>query len=358
MKILLIAPIAPPFGGLATWTDEFVKATQGKAEVDCVNTNYPGKNPIETGRRSVTGELARAFGIWKAVWKKCKNTEYDVVHLNTPCSLFGNLRDGVTMLLVGLRRASKVNVLHCHCNLCDFVGDDKKRLWVFKAFLRRFDCVFVLNRQSLDYMKKISDAKAVYMPNFIGASEGGEKIYRPSDGGLRVLFSGRQTLLKGIDIFIRVAQTAKKNNDALTFQVIGNTSANMERFDELPDNLKIFGQLAHDEAMKMLRDADVLLFPSRTEGFPLAVLEAMMLGTPVISSDVGAVSQMLSGTGSIVLDSFDPADYYEALKKYLPTEVRQDIGARGKERYRKYFTPASVCDSILQEYEHLLNNVK
>ncbi len=355
MKVLLISPIAPPFGGLSTWTDEYVKATKGMLDIDCVNTNYTGKNPIESGKRSITQELARSVHIWRSIRRKCKKTKYDIVHMNSPCSAFGNLRDCVSMLLIGLYHASGANVLHCHCNLNDFVGYGKRRLPIFKLFLKRFDCVLVLNEQSLDYIKEISAVKTVCIPNFISDLKTEEKRFHEAENGLKVLFLGRQTTLKGVDVFIRVAEIARQNGDGFSFRIVGNTSANMEHYTDLPDNIKIYGQIGHDEALRMLYDADVLLFPSRTEGFPLSVLEAMMVGTPVISSDVGAVSQMLENTGSIVLDSFEPNDYYEALKKYLPTEVRQRISTREKERYRTYFSPEPVCNLIIREYEKLLN---
>ena len=54
------------------------------------------------------------------------------------------------------------------------------------------------------------------------------------------------------------------------------------------------GQLAHDDALAVLRDSQAMIMPSRNEGLGLAILEAGIVGVPVIASDIGPFREMLA----------------------------------------------------------------
>ena len=64
--------------------------------------------------------------------------------------------------------------------------------------------------------------------------------------------------------------------------------------------------------------ADVFLMPSRSEGLPLALLEAMAAGLPAVATDVGAVGEVLeSGVSGLVVPPEDPAATATALQDLL-----------------------------------------
>ena len=64
-----------------------------------------------------------------------------------------------------------------------------------------------------------------------------------------------------------------------------------------------FALLGHvDDMPKVLAEADVVVVPSRAEGIPLIVLEAMATARPVVSSAVGAVSEALDSSTGILIE--------------------------------------------------------
>ena len=61
--------------------------------------------------------------------------------------------------------------------------------------------------------------------------------------------------------------------------------------------MNIVGEVDHDTVLAELLQADLFVFPSYTEGFPNVILEAMACGCPIVSSDVGAIPEMLDMNG-------------------------------------------------------------
>ena len=62
--------------------------------------------------------------------------------------------------------------------------------------------------------------------------------------------------------------------------------------------MNIVGEVDHDGVLAELLQADMFVFPSYTEGFPNVILEAMACGCPIVSSDVGAIPEMLDIEGT------------------------------------------------------------
>ena len=98
-----------------------------------------------------------------------------------------------------------------------------------------------------------------------------------------------------------------------------------------------------------LADADLLCVPSRSEAFPLAILEAMARAVPVAASAVCAVPEMLDhGRTGFVVDPVSVEGWRDALADILadPDELPR-IGHRGYERLQKHYTIEAMTDAYL-----------
>ncbi len=92
--------------------------------------------------------------------------------------------------------------------------------------------------------------------------------------------------------------------------------------------------------VSLIRGAKSVLFPSLYEGFGLPILEAMKLGTPVLSSQEGPIPEV-AGDGALLLDPYDTRAIAEGIRELdSNAELRVSLGARGRKRANLYSAEA------------------
>ena len=109
------------------------------------------------------------------------------------------------------------------------------------------------------------------------------------------------------------------------------------------------GLIPRRDVLAIVRGAVAMTFPSRYEGFGLPVLEAMSLGTPVLSSDAGALPEVTGGAARL-LPVDDPDAWVDAMTRMLEDgEERQRLVDAGHVRVTG-FTWRNKADCILDAY--------
>jgi glycosyltransferase involved in cell wall biosynthesis len=103
----------------------------------------------------------------------------------------------------------------------------------------------------------------------------------------------------------------------------------------------------------LIRGARALVFPSLYEGFGLPVLEAMMLGTPVITSAKGALEEV-TGEAALLVDPYDVDDIARAIAAIVnDPDLRGELSRRGVAQAAK-FSPAHYRQRVESLYASLL----
>jgi glycosyltransferase involved in cell wall biosynthesis len=125
--------------------------------------------------------------------------------------------------------------------------------------------------------------------------------------------------------------------------------ANLAASLGVTDRLHLLGELPWDSAIQIVRRATLFVFPSHYEGMPLALLEAMNLGLPIVASDIPSVREVLGDSG-ILISTQSVTEIANSVTGLLSNPERRGLlGARALER-SKDFSPERVTDA----YEHLL----
>ncbi len=111
------------------------------------------------------------------------------------------------------------------------------------------------------------------------------------------------------------------------------------------------------EPWRAYSEADVVAMSSISEGFPFAIIEAMLSGATIVSTDVGGVREAIADTG-LMVRAGEPEQMAEAILKLLllPPEERSQYGKRALERSLKLFTQKTFLSEHLDTYYKLLNN--
>ena len=103
------------------------------------------------------------------------------------------------------------------------------------------------------------------------------------------------------------------------------------------DTVDFLGTVPYDEIPAVYRSADVVVLPSESEGLPRTVLEALATETPVVTSDLPQLRDIVTGVGRTVTPDRSGA-LADAVTELLKDEqLRTAYGRRGRERVEKKF---------------------
>ena len=174
-----------------------------------------------------------------------------------------------------------------------------------------------------------------------------------------VLFGslGRLVDEKGYDILIKAAIALNKDKELAHFLIAGSGPLYNDLSKQISKQgggnyIHLLGNL--DDAAGFLGNLDAFVMPSRSEGFPIALLEALAVGLPCIVTDLGGISEMVGLDSAMLIPSESPEDLESALKKFLNSSVRQFYSYKSVQIAKKYSVKKSALE-LNETYVTLLH---
>ncbi|WP_219918550.1 glycosyltransferase family 4 protein [Rhodanobacter sp. PCA2] len=110
-----------------------------------------------------------------------------------------------------------------------------------------------------------------------------------SDKPFRLLYVGGWKSLKGVDL---LAPIMRELGEDFVLHYTGEAAATRDCAG-MPDNMHDLGRLSRDGVITAMQRADVLLFPSRSEGFGMVASEAMACGLPVVATRGSSLAEVI-----------------------------------------------------------------
>lgn len=156
------------------------------------------------------------------------------------------------------------------------------------------------------------------------------------DGQVVVGCCGSVEHRKGADLFIAAAAETRRlaPDSDLRFIWVGDIDPTRPPDDN--ESVEFVGTRANP--YPIMQRFDIAALPSRDDPFPLVVLEAMMLGKPVVAYDVGAVSEQIGPTG-ILVTSEDVVGFAKAIVKLIEDpDVRRTMGSQAQRRAIEFYS--------------------
>lgn len=151
--------------------------------------------------------------------------------------------------------------------------------------------------------------------------------------GLKLLFFGRFDRQKGLDILLSAFKRVRRTD--VTLHLVGEAEyADESRLDLSDPRIRRHGWVPHMELNGWLAAADALIVPSRWEGAPLVVLEAMRNRTALIASSHSAMPEMLDQGAAGMLFPLDKPDQLTTIIESLEPEALTALGDVGFAHYQ------------------------
>lgn len=168
---------------------------------------------------------------------------------------------------------------------------------------------------------------------------------------------GRLSEEKGLDVLVRALPLLP----GVTAVLVGD-GPERKPLEQLANDLGVGGRVVItgwlDDARRHLPSLDLLVLPSRFEGFPLALPEAMLAGLPVVAADVGSVAEAVvhEETGLLIRPTEDPKALADPIRRLLGDQAtRARFGARGRALALERFTAARMARAFETLYAEVLD---
>ena len=91
---------------------------------------------------------------------------------------------------------------------------------------------------------------------------------------------------------------------------------------KLNDKVKFYGQVKNKDLIKFYKRAAIFCFPSKSEGFPKVIVEAMASGTPIICSNIPVLRYLINDSNGYILESLDSDNIVNGINSIIVDKNR------------------------------------
>jgi len=230
---------------------------------------------------------------------------------------------------------------------------------LFEGILSSQNCkkvIFWSHTAARSFLRDVDVASKVsVVPPFVETPARNSKA--PRSEIPTVVMVGTQAMRKGADVLVDAFQRLDPGTARL--MIIGIVNEGLRRKIAENRNIVHIPYLTHELVVRdVLPNADIFCLPSRAEGSPISILEAMASGLPVIATDVyGIPEEVRHGLSGILVSPNDAAGLHEALLRLLAdTKRRKKMGRIGRRIVEKKFSPKRVAHLITRIYDDALSD--
>lgn len=343
-KVLMIGPDLALHGGIVSVVKGYLDG--GLPQV-CEGFEYLGTG-VGSSKLGKSVAFARALARYGRIMP-----EYDIVHLHI--SARGSYKRKSIMARMA-RKAEKRIILHDHdgefAKTFEEGGDDYRRN--VRETFGLADCVVVLSEEWRDYF-----AENVCDPNKITVVHNGVAVpAKPCSpcSHQDVLFLGRLDANKSPDVLLRASREVLKRfpETKIVFGGDGEVEKNKALAKELgiENRCEFHGWVTGKEREALFGRAAVYCLPSKNEGLPMSVLEAMARGIPTVATAVGGVPRVIEdGVNGFLIDVDDVGALSDKLAVLLREPgLRKKIGAASRDSVARSFGVDRGIKQLLMLY--------
>ena len=297
---------------------------------------------------------ANDFASWKKLQAIIDDFKPDIIHSHT-------FKAGLLVRL-GKKRAPIVHSFHGH-HIYDPEFGPIRRVGINlieRLLARKCDAIVTIGKRVMEELlaKRIGQPSQ-YFPISPGIGDlklaDGNRVRKRFGIGLNevvVVWLGRFTKVKRPDRVIEIA----KELPEISFVMAGGGELMDSVWESAPSNVKLVGFQSKNEMWSI---ADVGLCTSDSEGMPLALIEAQMAGVPVVSTDVGSVSEIVEDYKTGRLAGRESHQLTAALKDVVISISKSDgMQKASRTRALKLFSADVMAEAHLRLYRQLLGKVE
>jgi glycosyltransferase involved in cell wall biosynthesis len=225
---------------------------------------------------------------------------------------------------------------------------------------RRADVVVSVSEAAARMLRKRRIESTVV---YEAVTDPGARARPRHDGRLVVGTLATVSKRKGSDLFLATAQGIQARRNGIEFRMVGDLVVGgerpwAERIAEEARRQEIVLRSGVDPFVE-LAEWDIFVLPSRMDPCPLAVLEAMAMGLPVIGTRVGGIPEQLGSDAGVLVEPEDVDGLVDAVLSLAASEqLRSSLGAAARRRAGELFSVERQASSLDRVYRRALDGAQ
>ena len=363
IRVLLSGHLPPPFGGIATFCQSLMNSSLSeKVELSFVQTSSQKRSLSKSGRATIANIRSAGKDCLRFL-QAVRNHRPQITHITTAYGL-SFLKNSICVVIARFLGSRVLLHPHCSAHILYYERSGWWR-WYFRQILRLTDGVVALSKEWAQLHDMIPTLQVYYLPNAIDLKKYQEiaenrRVGNADKGVCRILYLGYMGKAKGSLDLIEAAGGIVSTDLKAVFDLVGDELTPGE--GEQLQQLIRAGQLNHfvtvyppafgADKLDFLRKADIFVYPSYYEGTPMAILEAMASGLPIVATNVGGIPEIVrDGCNGFLVSPGDIA----ALKLKLTTliqnsELRAAMGRQSRKIVEEEFDLESYVERLVALY--------
>ena len=296
-------------------------------------------HPIDFERRT----LFRNLGALAKLKMLLREESFDLIHAHT--------ETGGLLLRLALRQAQGSRLVYTPHGMSFYEGSSLKSRIIYKPVERRIcavcDAVIAINSEELDVLRRWNPETAYFTHGIgvdVSAPKEADRALKRAELGIppeAVLLCSVGELSERKNHITCIRALAKTGNPDIYYLICGVGELDDElRFEaeKLGIGSRVVFAGYRRDVPDILACSDIFAFPSYQEGLPVALMEAMAAGLPVICSKIrGNVDLISEGEGGCLLEPDNSEGFARAILKLADApELRQKLGEHNREAVKGF----------------------
>jgi glycosyltransferase involved in cell wall biosynthesis len=356
-------------GGMATYYQTLLNSSlHEQVELWFVQTSSQKREFSSSGRATFSNLISAIRDCGRFTWAIVTNRP-QITHIGTAAGL-SLLKNSFCVFFAKFFGTHVL--LHPHCSLSVLYHERSKWWqWYFRQVIHCTNGIVVISKEWLQLRSIIPDCQVYYLPNAIDL-----KVYHSiaaknqaqetREKQLRVLYLGYLGKVKGSFDILNTALEVRSQGMSMIFDLVGAELSPGElgllrergKNEKLGNIVKIHAPAKGTDKLDYFRDADIFIYPSYYEGMPMAVLEAMACGLPIVASWVGGLPDLVhDGVNGILIEPGKPEQLASALNKLAKDpDLRASMGKASYQLACEQYDIDQHVAQLVSIYKKLLSN--
>lgn len=363
-RLLFLVQLPPPVHGASMMNEYLVNSKRLKDIYDISVLNLDFVNKVSEIGKFTFGKLFQTFNLSITLISLLIKNKYDLVYFTLSPIGGAFYRDIIFVSILKIFRLKIAYHLHGKGISTEINHKFKKVLY---RFVFKGTSVICLSRMLSYDISEVHVGPIYYVSNGIPDHHLGTLDIENINAS-EIVYLSNLVRSKGVLVLVDALSILRSQNVQFSAKIIGSATNDLT-IDELKEIVvdkgldevvKVLGPIYGNNKFIEISSAAIFCFPTyyRNECFPLSILESMMVGLVPVSTNNGAIPEIIDhGINGMIVKMKDPVDLAEKLTQILNNPDKlQVMSIKAKQKFKELYTIEVFENNMIQTFKSMLGN--